>query len=138
LSDGGKNAFRLSILSGILLIISGTHGSVGVYGVILAVLMLLVKNVLLLSILRVVALILILLASLGGVSVIFGGSLIRKSRIRLGKFVIGIGSGMSTPGLILTLLTVFVTWNLPAVVAEHGIMGWTGMIVSLVARTKAK
>jgi len=62
LSDEGKNAFRLSILSGILLIISGTHGSVGVYGVILAVLMLLVKNVFLLSILRVVAFILILLA----------------------------------------------------------------------------
>ncbi|MFB0505020.1 MAG: hypothetical protein ACETWE_14475 [Candidatus Bathyarchaeia archaeon] len=138
MSDEGKNASRLSILSGILLIISGTHGSVGVYGVILAVLMLLVKNVLLLSILRVVALILILLASLGGVSVIVGGSLIRKSRIRLGKFVIGIGSGMSIPGLVLTLLTVFVTRNLPAVVAEHGIMGWTGMIISLVARAKAK
>ena len=138
MSDGGKNAFRFSILSGILLIISGTRGSVVVYGAILIVLTLLVKNVLLLSILRVVAFVLIVLASLGGVSVIFGGNLIRKSHVRLGKFVIGIGSGVSTPGLLLTLLILFVTRDLPAVVAEHGIMGWTGIIVSLIARAKAK
>jgi len=138
LSDGGKNAFRFSILSGILLIISGTRGSVGVYGAILIVLTLLVKNVLLLSILRVVAFVFILLASLGGVSVIFGGHLIRRSQVRLGKFVIGIGSGMSTPGLLLTLLILFVARDLPAIVAEHGVIGWTGIILSLVARAKAK
>ena len=130
--------FILSILSGILLMISGTSGSIGVYGRILSLITSSVENDLVLSTLRVVAFILIFIASLGGISVIFGGYLIYKSQVRLGKFIIGIGAGVGIPGLLLTLFTSIISRSFPAIIAEHGIIGWTGIILSLIARSIAK
>ena len=125
--------FILSILSGILLMISGTSGSIGVYGTILSLITSFVENDLVLSTLRVVAFILIFIASLGGISVIFGGYLIYKSQVRMGKFIIGIIAGVGIPGLLLALFTSIISCNFPAVIAEHGIIGWTGIILSLIA-----
>jgi len=130
--------FILSILSGIPLMISGTSGSIGLYGTILSLLASFVENDLVLLTLRAVAFALIFIASLGGVSVIFGGYLIRKSQVRMGKFIIGIGAGVGVPGLLLTLITSIISRSFPAVIAEHGVIGWTGIILSLVARSTAK
>ena len=130
--------FILSILSGILLMISGTSSSIGVYGTIFSLITSFVENDLVLSTLRVVAFILIFIASLGGISVIFGGYLIYKSQVRMGKFIIGIGAGVGIPGLLLTLFTSIISRSFPAVIAEHGIIGWTGIILSLIARSIAK
>jgi len=130
--------FILSILSGILLMISGTSGSIGIYGTILSLLASYVENDLALLTLRVVAFALIFIASLGGVSVIFGGYLIHKSQVRMGKFIIGMGAGVGIPGLLLILITSIIGHSFPAVIAEHGIIGWTGIILSLIARSTAK
>jgi len=130
--------FILAILSGVLLIASGTRGSIGVYGIILSTIASFVEDTIIVSILDVVTLILILLASLGGVSVILGGYLIRKSQVILGKFIIAIGAGIGIPGLLLTVLTLIVTRDFFSVIAQHGIIGWAGIFLSLVARAKAK
>ncbi len=130
--------YVLSILSGVLLFVSGTQGSIGVYGIIIDMISSFVEDALLLSILNAVALILILLASLGGISVILGGYMIYKSRVILGKFIIGIGAGMGVPGLLLTLFTLLINRDISIVIAQHGIIGWTGIILSLIARSKAK
>ena len=128
----------LTIFSGILLILSGTSGYIGVYGTVLSTLALFFENALVLSILRFIALILIFLASLGGFSVILGGYLIHKSRVSLGKFIIGLGAGVGIPGLLLTLFAVIVTQEFSAIIAQHGIMGWTGIALSLIARKAEK
>lgn len=131
-------AFTLSILSGILLIISGTRGSIGIYGMIFSILASFVEDALILSILGAVALTLMFLASLGGFSVILGGYLVYKSKVRLGRFIIGLGAGVGIPGLLLTLFTFIVRQNVSAVMAQHGVVGWTGILLSLIARTIAK
>ena len=69
---------------------------------------------------------------------IFGGYLIHKSQVRMGKFIIGMGAGVGIPGLLLILITSIIGHSFPAVIAEHGIIGWTGIILSLIARSTAK
>jgi len=118
--------------------VSGTSGSIGIYGTILSLLASYVEHDLALLTLRVVAFALIFIASLGGASVILGGYLIHKSQVRMGKFIIGIGAGIGIPGLTLTLITSIISRSFPAVIAEHGIIGWTGIILSLIARSIAK
>jgi len=135
---GNKASFIVSIFSGALLIVSGTTGSIGVYGMILSLIARFVDDALVLRILEVVALVLLFLASLGGLSVILGGYLIYKSSVRVGKLIIGIGAGMGIPGLLLTLFPLVITRDVSAVIAQHGIIGWSGIILSLIARTIAK
>jgi len=130
--------FILSIISGILLIVSGIHGSIGVYETILSTVALFFKHALAQSIIGSVALILILLASLGGFSVILGGYLIYKNRIRTGKFMIGLGASVGLPGLILILLTLTATQQFSLIIAQYGIIGWTGIALSLITRAVAK
>ncbi|UCF49830.1 MAG: hypothetical protein JSU91_08790, partial [Thermoplasmatales archaeon] len=52
------------------------------------------------NIIQVVFAILIFIASLGGISVIAGGILIGKSKVRLGKLIITLGAGLGLIGLI--------------------------------------
>ena len=132
------SAVILSIVSGILLIISGTHGSMRVYGIILSMLASFIVDTLALSILGVISLILTFLASLGGFSVILGGYFIDKSQVRVGKFIIGVGAGMGIPSLLLTLFTLIAKQDFSMVIAQHGIIGWTGIALSIIARTIAK
>jgi len=135
---GLSTPVMLSLLSGVLLIISGTRGSIGVYGIIISVLALFLEDALLLLILKAVAFVLIFFASLGGVSVVLGGYLIYKSRVRLGKFLIGLGAGVGIPGLLLTLFTLIVSKDFSAVIAQRGVIGWTGVFLSLIARATAR
>jgi hypothetical protein len=134
-----RNVFLLSILSGILLVIAGIHGSIGVYGTILSFLALFFQDVHVLSFLEIVALILVFVASLGGFSVMFGGYLVYKSQVRLGKLIISLGTGIGIPGLLLAMINVMlVKQEFSTVIAQYGIIGWTGIILSLIARIKAK
>lgn len=134
-----RNVFLLSIVSGILLVIAGIHGSIGAYGTILSMLALFFQDARVLSFLEILVLILVFVASLGGFSVMFGGYLIYKSQVRLGKLIIALGAGVGIPGLLLVLINVLlVKQEFSAVIAQYGIMGWTGIILSLIARIDAK
>jgi len=128
----------LSFLSGILLVIAGTTGSVGVYGAVLSMLIQSSQETTIRAVLEWIALTLVLLASLGGFSVILGGYLIYKSRVKLGKLIISIGVGVGIPGLLLAVFAGIATQSLSSVIAQHGIIGWTGIALSIVARSLAE
>lgn len=130
--------FVLSIFSGILLVISGISGSLGVYGTTLSTLTSFSQDKLTVSILESLTIILIFLASLGGFAVILGGFLIYKSQVRLGKFILGLGAGVGIPGLLLTVITAIVAQEFSVIMTQYGIFGWTGIVLSFIARAVAK
>ena len=135
-----KNRFPLiiSIVSGILLVISGTHGSAGIYGSLIHALASGIEDPIILKVSEVILLLLFLLASLGGFSVIFGGYLIYRLKVRLGKFVIGIGTGIGIPGLLFSILISAISNNISEMVAQYSVVGWTGILLSIIARLKSK
>ena len=128
----------LSVLAGILLIISGTQGPIGIYEFILQKLPLIIKNELLLSIAGTIALVLISISLLGGFVVIAGGYLIHKGHGTTGKLAIGLGAGVGIPWLIIILLTLVTAQDTSSVLAQHSIIGWVGIITAFVARYIAK
>ncbi len=127
-----------SLLGGALLIVSGTRGPLGIYETILQNLPLFIKDSAVLSIATAVAAILITLSSLGGLIVIIGGYLVYRKHVSIGKLMIGFGGGAGIPFLLFLLLTIFNTHELLTVVTQHSLTGWTGILLSLIARTLAK
>jgi len=130
--------FVLSILGGILLVVSGTSGPIGIFLIILEELPLFTKDALILTISAMVALFLIILSSLGGFTVILGGYLIYKNHIGTGRLLIGLGAGVGIPWLLYILFTIMVTQEATAIIAQHSIVGWTGIILSFTARSIAR
>lgn len=131
-------AFALSIIAGVLLIISGTRGPIGIYELILQKLPMFIKSELLLSIAGTIALILITISLIGGFVVIAGGYLIYKGHGTTGQLAIGLGSGVGIPWLILILLTLVTAQDTSSVLTQHSIIGWIGIITALAARFIAK
>ncbi len=131
-------AFLLSIPAGILLIVSGTQGPIGIYEFVLQQMPLLIKNELLLSIANATALILITISLAGGFAVLVGGCLIYRNHMTSGKLTIGLGAGVGIPWLVLLLLTIITTGEVSAILAQHSIVGWAGIILALIARTIPK
>jgi hypothetical protein len=130
--------FGLSILGGILLLISGTSGQIGISLVILEQLPLFIKDTLIQTMATIVALFLIILSSLGGFTVILGGYLVYKRHVGTGKLLIGLGAGVGIPWLLFILFTLAMTQKVTAVTAQHSILGWSGIIFSFIARSIAK
>jgi hypothetical protein len=130
--------FGLSILGGILLLISGTSGPIGIFLVILEQLPLFIKDTLIQTMATIVALFLIILSSLGGLTVILGGYLVYKKHVGTGKLLIGLGAGVGIPWLLFILFTLAMTQKVTAVTAQHSILGWSGIILSFIARSIAK
>ncbi len=131
-------AFAVSIVAGSLLIVSGTRGPIGIYQLVLQQLPSFTNNAALLEVAALVLLYLIIMASLGGFVVILGGYLIFRNHISTGRLSIGLGAGVGIPWLLFMLLTVAVTQNFTYVIAQHSLVGWTGIILSLVGRYVGK
>ncbi len=135
-----KIAALLAYVGGTLLLVAGATGSTGIIGTILEYL---IENLggatadmasLVLQVLNVIA-------DLGGISVIIGGSLIINQRIRTGKFLIGIGAGMGLIGFLIILVSAFLHgWinalNFLTTIIQS--IGWIGVIISLTARLVAR
>lgn len=89
-----------------------------------------------------VLMVLFYIASLGGVAVIIGGLLIGLSRIRIGKFVIGLGAGVGLFGLIAMLVEAFLIGgalglaDILTYISQS--IAWIGVIMSIVARSRVK
>ncbi len=81
------------------------------------------------------------LAGLGGISVIIGGSLLTKGRLRTGKLLIGLGAGLGLIGLLVSLGEMLYTSGLGAVVSFIMVAsqsaGWVGAVLSIIARLTA-
>jgi len=130
-------AVTLSVLAGVLLIISGTRGPIAIYESVLQNLSAFVTDSALLSILTIIVSILVGLSSLGGLAVMFGGYLIYENHVRTGKIMIGLGAGVGIPWLILIVSSFAVTQELSSITAQHSLLGWIGVLVAYIARTIA-
>ena len=130
--------FIISVVSGILLVVSGTQGSAGIYGSLIQALASGIEDPIILTVLKIILLLLFLLASLGGFSVIIGGYLIYRLKVRLGRFIIGIGTGIGIPGLLFSILISATSGTISEMVAQYSIIGWAGILLSIIARVKSR
>lgn len=128
----------LSVFAGVLLIFSGTRGPIGLYEAVLQNLPLIIGDPMILSIAGFVALIFIILSSLGGITVILGGVLVYKNHVKTGKLAMSIGAGVGILWFILTVFTIIAARDWTLITAEHSPIGWSGLILSFIARTIAK
>jgi len=131
-------AFLISVPAGLLLLIKGIQGPTTFYFLILNYLTDLLTVGVVKSILVFGLLLLIVLSSLGGLTVIIGGFLIWKDHVSTGKFLIGIGAGMSIFLILFVLITLATSGDLSSVIAQYGILGWLGILLAFLARSIAK
>ncbi|MCJ7714340.1 hypothetical protein MUO66_07790 [Candidatus Bathyarchaeota archaeon] len=131
-------AFLISVPAGLLLFIKGIQGPTGIYFLILDYVNGLLTTGAIKSFLVFGLLVLILLSSLGGLTVIAGGFLIWKDHVSTGKFLIGIGAGISTFLALFLLITLFTSGDLSSLIAQYGVVGWIGIILAFLARSIAR
>jgi len=97
-----------------------------------------IHDELILSALTAAAFVLLVFSTFGGFTVILGGYLIWRGYNRTGKVLIGLGAGVGIPWLIYVLFVLNTTGELSLVQSQHNIIGWVGIILSLLARIIAK
>ncbi|MBK5133813.1 hypothetical protein JJE00_05225 [Candidatus Bathyarchaeota archaeon] len=131
-------AFLISVPAGLLLFIKGIQGPTGIYFLILDYVNGLLTTGAIKSFLVFGLLVLILLSSLGGLTVIAGGFLIWKDHVSTGKFLIGIGAGISIFLVLFLLITLITSGDLSSLIAQYGVVGWTGIILAFLARSIAR
>jgi len=128
-----KQSMIIAIIAGILLLIAGVSGLATWETIKYFV----IKNLNIDNeIIQVVFAVLIFIASLGGISVIAGGLLIGKNRVRTGKFLITLGAGLGLIGLIFSIIIGYYEGNLT--IGSFFSIGTIGLILSIVARMRAK
>lgn len=132
MSGRNRTAMVIAIVAGILLVVAGVSGVAKWDAIKTFVTVHIIDNIAV----QIVFAMLIFIASLGGISVIIGGMLIGKNRVRTGKFTISLGAGMGLIGLIVT--TAMAVMENSLVIGEFTSAGGTGLILSIVARVVAK
>ena len=137
---GGRRwvAVVLSVVAGVLLLLSGIRGPVGTYELVREQLPLFIQNQQVLQVADTVALVLIAISLAGGLSVITGAYLIYRNHVGTGKLLIGLGAGVGIPWLIMLAITLITTQQVAAVIVQHNSIGWIGVILAFVSRTIAK
>lgn len=131
-----KVGIIIALISGIILILGGVTSTVGIYGLIPWIALVLGFPPEILAVINLVLLVLNLIASLGGIAVIIGALLVAKERIGTGKLFIGLGAGMGLIGFIFLVLIMTLTGTpivsmLPLVYSTPGLLGG---ILSILAR----
>lgn len=122
----------IAIVAGTLLLVAGMSGVAAWEAIKTFVTTCIIDNIAV----QIVFAILIFIASLGGISVIIGGLLIGKNKVRTGKFTISLGVGMGLIGLMVSIVVAVVTNSL--IIGEFMSVGGIGLILSIVARVVAK
>jgi hypothetical protein len=79
---------------------------------------------------------LLIIAALGGVSVIIGGFLFRKSRVDFGTVFIALGVGVDFIGLVVGVAGV--VHGRSGALGAASVLGLIGVVMSIVARMRAK
>jgi len=127
-----SKAMAIAILAGILLLIAGVSGVATWETIKDFVTTHIIDNI----IVQIVFVVLILIASLGGISVIAGGLLIGKNKVGTGKFLISLGAGLGLIGLIFSIIVGITEKNLT--INSFLSIGAIGLVLSIVARMVAK
>lgn len=127
-----KKAMIVAIFAGILLLISGVSGLATWETIKNFVTTNVVDN----FIVQVIFAVLIFIASLGGISVIIGGVLVGKNKIRTGKLFIMLGAGLGLIGLIFSIIVAILENNLT--IGTYFSIGFIGLILSIIARLMIK
>jgi len=127
-----KKAMIVAILAGILLLISGISG-LATWETIKDFV---INNIIDNSFVQIIFAVLIFIASLGGISVIIGGLLIGKDKIRTGKLFISLGAGLGIIGLIFSIIVAIMENNL--IIGSYFSVGFIGLILSIIARLLIK
>lgn len=122
--------------------IAGATGSVGIAGTITVILASIPELAPFVDILNLIYYVLLILAGLGGITVIGGGLLMTTNRFGTGRFLIGIGAGMGLISLIIqiaqNIYTVGAGAALDLFLATAMTTTGVGIILSIVARRTAK
>jgi hypothetical protein len=132
MTSKNKKVMWIAIVAGLLLLIAGVNGVAAWETIKEFVLDNFGNN----TVLQFVFAILIFIASLGGISVIAGGILIGKDKVRTGKFLISLGSGLGIIGLLISIYVGFVENSLT--ISSFFSIGMIGLILSIIARLMAK
>ena len=127
-----KQAMIIAIFAGILLLISGVSGLATWE----AIRNFVTSNIIDNYIVQIIFAILIFIASLGGLSVIIGGLLIGRDKIRTGKLFITLGAGLGLIGLIVSIIVAIMENNFT--IGSFFSIGFIGLILSIVARMMVK
>ena len=127
MASRNKSAMIIAIIAGIFLLIDGVNGFV-TWDTIKSF----ITNYLDNEIIQIIFTILLFIAGLGGISVIAGGLLIGKHKIRLGKFVILLGTGLGLIGFVFSIIVAINNGNFSF--NSFLKFGAIGIILSIVAR----
>jgi len=100
MASKNKTAMGIAIIAGIFLLIDGVSGFATWEIIKTFVTNHLTNN----EIVQIIFAILIFIAALGGIAVIAGGLLIGKNKVRSGKFIILLGTGLGIIGLIFSII----------------------------------
>ena len=132
MTSKNKAAMVVAIFAGLLLLIEGISG----FATWTTIKEFVSDNVTDNEIVMYIFVILIFIASLGGISVIIGGLLIGKNKVRTGKFIIALGAGLGLIGLIVSIIIGLTEGNftLNSLIT----LGAIGLILSIVARMMAE
>ena len=131
-------AFLISVPAGLILFIKGIQGPTGIYFLILDYVTDLLTTGAVKSFLVFCLLVLIVLSSLGGLTVIAGGFLVWKDHVSTGKFLIGIGAGISVFLALFLLIALFTSGDLSSLIAQYGVLGWIGIFLAFLAKSIAR
>ena len=132
MTSRNKQAMVIAIIAGIFLLFAGISG-LATWETIKDFV---TKNIIDNFIVQILFAVLIFIASLGGISVIFGGLLIGKNNVGIGKFLITLGAGLGLIGLIFSIIVAYMEGNLT--IGSFFSIGAIGLILSIVARMRAK
>jgi hypothetical protein len=137
-----KTSFLLALVGGILLWIAGATGSVGIAGTITQILASIPELAPFVDLLNLIYYILLVLAGLGGITVVGGGWLLTIDRVGTGKFLIGIGAGMGLISLLIQIAQNVYTLGAGAALDLFMATAMTtvgaGILLSIAARQSAK
>lgn len=138
MSARNRIAGNIAIVAGILLLIGGSIGSLGFWEIAFDF----AENIFpsqYKEILRLIFEILVLLALLGGITVMLGGYLIKKDRTIIGKFLISIGAGIGIISFLISLIISYFQGSSAELIhwASTSLSG-IGIVLSIVARFVAE
>lgn len=131
LTDNEKAAI-IAAAAGILMLLSGVTGASQWRRTFEYLLSILGDSV----VLRLVGLVFVALGSIGGIFVILGAYGFRNDKVRTGRMMIWLGSGFTIVSLVLYVILQVRHGDLPF--AGAGVLGAAGIVLSVVARFRAK
>jgi len=133
-------AVVLGVISGLILIYTGTVGSIGVWAYLPLILAALGLPPAVEAVVSMLLGLLNWLAAMGGLTVLLGCLLVLLGRHRTGAWVMSIGAGMSIMSLAWTLLQMWMTGNLTlaALLGHRQFTGWAGAFLSVFAQEMVK